>query len=189
MLKGNLSRQVLCEDKNNQDTLALSKAACGYCAAGRATRSNQNQSRLIANWTLNRGNFSSSTAAPAPRCPSATPLFSCLLQGTRATWHTTERGSCQVKGKPFFPESLQHSSWKEDTKLESKVIYFQSMLPIQIKPTPNPCGLFFLDFKRAGQHLIQLAPNPRAQRIHSTFLLLRWNSSIPNMRISIRGFS
>lgn len=92
-----------------------------------------------------------------------------------------------MKGEPFFLEWLQHSSWKEDTKLGSKVIYFQSMLPIQIEPTPNPCGLLFLDSKRAGQHLAQLAPNPRARRAHSTFLLLLWNSSIPNMEDFYQG--
>lgn len=186
--KGIYPRWVLCEDKNNQDTLALSKAACGYSVAGRATRGYLHQSRLMAYLTMNRENMSA--VQLQPQCLTAlltTPLFSGLLQDNRGTRCTTERASCQVTGEPFFLEWLQHPSWKEDTKLESKVISFQSMLPIQIKPTPNPCGLLFLDSKRAGQHLTQLVPNPRAQRVHSTFLLLMWNSSIPIMEDFYQG--
>lgn len=119
--------------------------------------------------------FSLQPHTSAALCP---PL--CIHGCWRTKRYQRKEEPGQVKGEPFFLEWLQHSSWKEDTKLESKVICFQSVLPVRIKPTPNPCGLFFLGYKRGGQQLAQLVPNPRAPRVHSTFLLLMQNSSTPN---------
>ena len=158
-----------------------------------ATKSYQHQSRLIANLTTQKlisDNIhqkfclhSHSLAALLP-----TSLYSWLLEDNRGTRETTERGSHDMwRENLSFLEWLEHSSQKKDAKLESKVIYLQSMLSTQMKPTPNPCGLLFLDSERAGQYLPQLAPNPRTMRVHITFLLLLWNSSIPNTEDLCQG--
>lgn len=151
-----------------------------------ATKSYQHQSRLIANLTMQKliskntcQQFSVQPHTLAALLP--TSLYSQLLEDNRGTKDSTERGSLDKWMENLF-------SWSDYSTLHGKrtpswsqrLSIFQSMLPIQIKSPPNPCGLLFLDSKRAGQHLPQLAPNPRALRIHSTFLLLMWNSSIPN---------
>lgn len=74
----------------------------------------------------------------------------------------TERGhQGGVKGY-LFPEYAAHSN-----------------------PIPNPCGLLFLDSKRAGQHLAWLALNPRGLKVHSTFLLCEI-PAFPTWRTCVR---